>query len=231
MREQVQGERMHGELLVDLAAHEDDQGVMRYAAAWSSRQPDDPEALAYLGPRGEEYNTFRDQKAKGFGVVSIDSLSLAERDSLCVVFLKGHGGQVTGPLSPLSYARELADGSLPTPGEALRAERLEDLATANRRVSENPQIISNYYHRGIAHFRNGNDEAAIADMTRFIDGAGTTSVTPDLVRAHERPRDRRRQATSVRQGARVYQAGVRHWRRRTAHPPAPDAGRPLSAGH
>jgi tetratricopeptide (TPR) repeat protein/serine/threonine protein kinase/formylglycine-generating enzyme required for sulfatase activity len=188
MRAEVAKERMQGELLVDMASYRDEKDNLLYAATWSARRADDPQALAYIGAWNAEYNRFHDNEARGFGAVSIDFQLTADPGNVavCVVYWKGAGGSPLALRSASMYERELAGVSLASAAELSKFERAEDLANWQRRVKEEPQTIGHWYGRANANFRNGNDNETVADATRYIDGVEKTAANrQNLIRAHD----------------------------------------------
>ncbi|MGE5195000.1 MAG: hypothetical protein ACM3U2_21110, partial [Deltaproteobacteria bacterium] len=194
LKKQVAGEQMTADLLVDLAAYDAAEGKTAHVALWTSRHPEDPEAIAYIGPGAAPWEGFvQTQTGNGFSVVSADFRHTPGRASppepqhaVAAVFWKGVSARSSAIYNSAAYEAALAGeyaGKLqltvdlvPTRvGSLADIRRNTFLAQLDQRAKEiaaNPENLGAWFERCALNFRLIRDEEVIRDATQYIDKGG-----------------------------------------------------------
>ncbi|MFN0054391.1 MAG: protein kinase domain-containing protein [Planctomycetales bacterium] len=189
LRQQLAGDAVAKELLLDLASYSTGGDEYLHVALWSERREGDAEVRTYVGPWGAGWNDFRNkQQTEGFSVVSIDLLPLSAAASYVTtaVFWKGsqtsvrelytgvgYDSELAGDLAgQLQISVELTTNPSATAAEALRANRLAEVAAQGSLIAQDANRLDAVYWRAWQLMQLERDADAIRDFTRFIDSGG-----------------------------------------------------------
>jgi formylglycine-generating enzyme required for sulfatase activity/serine/threonine protein kinase len=197
LQAQVTGSRMGTELLIDLACWDLPDGERRHAALWAQREPNDPEARAFIGhnqQNTDQWDRVRsDAKNEGFGVVSLDfHAELPDTYSVLAVLWKGSETATFELRAPKGFDRDLASDlaarsalsiDLTSAPYVDRAEArlgwdLAELAIQENANRTNPEKLFPWFLSGQRGFLAGQYEKAIQDFTHYIEHGGEHEPDP-----------------------------------------------------
>jgi serine/threonine protein kinase/formylglycine-generating enzyme required for sulfatase activity len=201
-REQIAGERMEKELLIDLAAYDNPQGDLQVAALWTTRRPSDPEVAAFVGAWNDQAEWDRVIKmrlAEGYGIMcrTVHPVAGPEGYPHTVLFWKGQNWQAFDLRSAVMLAAELAgpqaaravtdidlfDIRETTAAAVRRQEHLEDIRARTANIASSDQKPWHWFARGLRKLYLGENEEAIEGFTHRIDD--DHKKIPDTGRAYD----------------------------------------------
>jgi formylglycine-generating enzyme required for sulfatase activity/tetratricopeptide (TPR) repeat protein len=193
-RREIASERMQTEFLSDLAAYDNPQEELRFAALWTTRRPSDPEAAAYAGAwnDGAEWGRVAGKRqAEGFGLAvrTVHPVEGPDGYPHTVVFGKGRNWSsfdlrsaptladelITSQAARVVTDIDLFDVRETTAAAVRRNEHLADIRRYTSQIDGKDPKPYDWYVRGLQRFHQGLDEEAIDDFTHYIHDSGRTS--------------------------------------------------------